>query len=119
LKLAFNDDATTTFEYPSEQSMLEDHDALDSSAISGRSGEAGLGLGKSSALHGGLASYTPSKIQIGTAFELGVSRTTPTSSSGANKSGKKEPEPPVEDFLKETPTGEAYSQAGTTSDLLF
>ncbi|KAK7083630.1 hypothetical protein SK128_018741, partial [Halocaridina rubra] len=67
----------------------------------------------------GLASYTPSKIQIGSSFELGVSRTAPTVQPSP-------PTPPVqterveEDYLRPADETETVMwSAGSNSDMLF
>ncbi|XP_068220959.1 uncharacterized protein [Palaemon carinicauda] len=68
---------------------------------------------------GGLASYTPSKIQIGSSFELGVSRTAPTVQATP-------PTPPVpteraeEEYLRPADESETVTwSAESTSDMLF
>lgn len=68
---------------------------------------------------GGLASYTPSKIQLGSTFELGVSRTPPPVQAP----------PPVpsapserveEDYLRPADESETVTwSAESTSDMLF
>ncbi|KAK3890683.1 hypothetical protein Pcinc_005377 [Petrolisthes cinctipes] len=68
---------------------------------------------------GGLASYTPSKIQIGSTFELGVSRTHPPPQAPP-------PAPPApmevteEEYLRPAEDNETVTwSAESTSDMLF
>lgn len=70
-------------------------------------------------LTGGLASYTPSKIQIGSTFELGVSRTAPPVQAPP-------PVPPSqserveEEYLRPADETETVTwSAESTSDMLF
>lgn len=90
LRIQFNDEATTMFEYPSEASLLEDGARsaptppppstpapAPAPAAAGMPGPNAVPLGS-----GSLASYTPSKLQLGTSepFQLGVTRAPSTSS---------------------------------------
>nr|CAD7434262.1 unnamed protein product [Timema monikensis] len=61
LRIQFDDSLTSTFEYPSEASLLEDS-APTAAPLGG----------------GSLSSYTPSKVHLGTEnFQLGITRATP------------------------------------------
>ncbi|XP_026274450.1 uncharacterized protein LOC113203792 [Frankliniella occidentalis] len=93
LRIQFNDEATTMFEYPSEASLLEDgaHGAAPPPPPSGpapappsSAPAPGLPVPLGS---GSLASYTPSKLQMGVSetFQLGVTRA-PSSSSPSSSS---------------------------------
>ncbi|XP_011506205.1 PREDICTED: uncharacterized protein LOC105368781 [Ceratosolen solmsi marchali] len=89
-RIQFDDTATCTYEYPSEASMLEVDASGTSSddgetSASGDTGAAGAGGASSTARStgtlpsllggGGLASYTPSKVDLASeGFELGVTR---------------------------------------------
>ncbi|XP_064103880.1 uncharacterized protein LOC135213705 isoform X2 [Macrobrachium nipponense] len=108
------DDAAQTYEYPSEASLIEENlpFSATSTDLTGTSDT-------SSATHGGLASYTPSKIQIGSSFELGVSRTAPSVQASP-------PTPPVqterseEEYLRPADESETVTwSAESTSDMLF
>jgi hypothetical protein len=73
---------------------------------------------------GSLSSYTPSKIQIGEDFQLGITRTVPqpSSSSAASPSGtsskESKPADDEEEYLKPTEEGVTWSSE-TAADLLF
>ncbi|XP_011304396.1 uncharacterized protein bif [Fopius arisanus] len=93
-RIQFNDDATRTFEYPSEASMLEDDASGETSAGSADdyqssvSNKSTCSTGNSASpilSGGGLASYTPSKVDLTSdGFELGITRSVhpPTTGSG-------------------------------------
>ncbi|XP_063604153.1 uncharacterized protein LOC134779800 [Penaeus indicus] len=113
LNLSFDDTLTQTYEYPSELSLMEEmgspgDDLLPSNTTL-----------DSPSSQGGLASYTPSKIQLGSTFELGVSRTPPPVQAP----------PPVpsapserveEDYLRPADESETVTwSAESTSDMLF
>lgn len=108
------DDAAQTYEYPSEASLIEEN-----LPFSAASTDLTSTSDTSSATHGGLASYTPSKIQIGSSFELGVSRTAPSVQASP-------PTPPVqterseEEYLRPADESETVTwSAESTSDMLF
>ncbi|XP_069689492.1 uncharacterized protein bif [Periplaneta americana] len=142
LRIKFNDAATTTFEYPSEASLLNET-TLPSSASSSPSSSlpsqtsitAGLPVQASPSgptpgvpvpLGGSsLASYTPSKIHLGSEdFQLGVTRAAPllpprtteiAASSDSKSKGEEE-----EDYLKPAEDSETVTWSSeTASDLLF
>ncbi|XP_015601805.1 uncharacterized protein LOC107270893 isoform X2 [Cephus cinctus] len=130
-RIQFDDTATRTFEYPSEASMLEfEGTSVDAdTSVSGDQSTAAT-LGNRSASTslpsllggGGLASYTPSKVDlVAEGFELGVTRalvTTTTISSGSTGASQ-QPESLTEvDYLKPTQDGEAWGSE-TTTDMLF
>ena len=57
---------------------------------------------------------------MGTTFELGVTRTVAmTSSSSNNSTSSQNKDEPAPDYLKEASTGETFTQAGISADLLF
>jgi hypothetical protein len=78
-------------------------------------------------LSGNLSSYTPTKISMEATFVLGVTR------SGSLIPGTQQPQQqpsnlqpksdyellPDTEYLKEAVTGETFTQAGITTDLLF
>lgn len=108
LKISFDDALTSTYEYPSENYLLEEAGLLPAQPTDGPS-----------ASQGGLASYTPSKIQIGSTFELGVSRTAPTVQTSP-------PGPPPQtqktedEYLRPADESETVTwSAESTSDMLF
>ncbi|XP_049953892.1 uncharacterized protein LOC126470236 [Schistocerca serialis cubense] len=111
MHISFNDSATTTFEYPSEASLMGEL----ATPVSGVPTPTG---GSS------LASYTPSKVVLGTeGFQLGVTRSLPN----ANQPVTTDQETPQKDetldtdpHLKPAEDGEtmAWSE-GNTADLLF
>ncbi|XP_017882471.1 uncharacterized protein LOC108626356 [Ceratina calcarata] len=115
-RIQFDDTATRTFEYPSEASMLEGESCTDgetsgsgeqSPPISNKTSSTGcsaamptlLGGGSS----GGLANYTPSKVDLTSeGFELGVTRAvsstpspTSTSTSTSTSISTSSPSPPL------------------------
>lgn len=68
---------------------------------------------------GGLASYTPSKIQIGSTFELGVSRTAPPVQT-APPVPPPQTEKTEEEYLRPADETETVTwSAESTSDMLF
>lgn len=68
---------------------------------------------------GGLASYTPSKIQIGSTFELGVSRTAPPVQT-APPAPPPQTEKTEEEYLRPADETETVTwSAESTSDMLF
>ncbi|GFG36132.1 hypothetical protein Cfor_10778, partial [Coptotermes formosanus] len=91
LRITFNDAATTMFEYPSEASLLDEASSLPSSSLSSQAGltlptspGVPVPLGKclvsclSPVGGSSLASYTPSKVHLGSEdFQLGVTRAAP------------------------------------------
>lgn len=111
MHISFNDSATTTFEYPSEASLMGDL----ATPVSGVSTPTG---GSS------LASYTPSKVVLGTeGFQLGVTRSLPNANqpvSTNQEPSQKEETEDTDPHLKPAEDGEtmAWSE-GNTADLLF
>jgi len=127
LRITFNDAATTTFEYPSEASLLDETLSPPSGSSSSRAGVTlptspgvSVPLGGSS-----LASYTPSKVHLGSEdFQLGVTRAAPlllphtTDVSQSSHSEWMEEE--EVDYLKPAEDSETVAwSAETASDLLF
>lgn len=109
------EECAQTYEYPSEGSLIEEGLPISIST----SGDPSSTADASNATHGGLASYTPSKIQIGSSFELGVSRTAPPVQASP-------PIPPVqterveEEYLRPADESETVTwSAESTSDMLF
>ncbi|XP_046612229.1 uncharacterized protein LOC124301353 [Neodiprion virginianus] len=128
-RIQFDDTATRTFEYPSEASMLVGESskiASDSSidrsdstrdAVDNRPPSVSPTPGVPSVLGGGgLASYTPSKVDLASeGFELGVTRASPSSTA----SRVEQPESLGEvDYLKPAQDAGAWGSE-TTADLLF
>lgn len=94
LRIQFNDEATTMFEYPSEASLLEDGALPPPAAPSAPAPAAPAPPSPAPGLplpvplgSGSLASYTPSKLQMGgsESFQLGVTRV-PCASSPSSSS---------------------------------
>ena len=68
---------------------------------------------------GGLASYTPSKIQIGSTFELGVSRTAPSVQTSP-PAAPPQTEKTEDEYLRPADESETVTwSAESTSDMLF
>lgn len=113
-KIQFDDSLTSTFEYPSETSLLETN-GFDAAAAADRTLELDNGQPPAPGAGGGggfvdngllshkntllssmplgsapFASYTPVKAAIDTTFELGVTRTPSPSSSSSSSSGSNE-----------------------------
>lgn len=108
LKISFDDGLTSTYEYPSETCLLEEAGLLPPTSPEGPS-----------ASQGGLASYTPSKIQIGSTFELGVSRTAPPVQP-APAAPPPQTEKTEEEYLRPADETETVTwSAESTSDMLF
>ncbi|XP_015113629.1 uncharacterized protein LOC107038841 [Diachasma alloeum] len=98
-RIQFDDDATRTFEYPSEASMLEDdasgetsatgHGDDHQSAVSNKSTCSSSTTGNSASPilgGGGLASYTPSKVDLTSdGFELGITRSVHPTTCGSGQ----------------------------------
>lgn len=113
LNLSFDDSLTQTYEYPSELSLMEEMGSPSDDLLPSNT------TLDSPSTQGGLASYTPSKIQLGSTFELGVSRTPPPVQAP----------PPVpsapserveEDYLRPADESETVTwSAESTSDMLF
>ncbi|RXG71784.1 hypothetical protein Avbf_06482 [Armadillidium vulgare] len=77
LEVSFDMSSTSTFEYPSENLLVEEYDLSEVPGM--ESSVAGVSSAQSSIAPlspGGLASYTPSKLKLNESFELGVSRST-------------------------------------------
>ncbi|XP_071519470.1 uncharacterized protein [Panulirus ornatus] len=116
LTISFDDALTSTFEYPSENSLLEEAGLLPPADPTNTTTSP---LDPTNTTPGGLASYTPSKIQIGSTFELGVSRTAPPVQAPP-------PVPPAqserveEEYLRPADETETVTwSAESTSDMLF
>lgn len=128
-RIQFNDEATRTFEYPSEASMLEG----DGSCVDGETSGSGeqfssnntrpstslpslLGAGVGGV--GGLATYTPSKVDLTSeGFELGVTRAT-VSTLPSTATTVKPDSLTEEDYLKPAQDAGAWGSE-TTADMLF
>ncbi|KAK8736711.1 hypothetical protein OTU49_004609 [Cherax quadricarinatus] len=116
LCISFDDTLTTTYEYPSELFLLAEAGLLPLDTITTTIPSSPDATNNT---QGGLASYTPSKIQIGSTFELGVSRTAPPVPTPP-------PAPPVqseraeEEYLRPADETETVTwSAESTSDMLF
>ncbi|KAK2584144.1 hypothetical protein KPH14_006576 [Odynerus spinipes] len=138
-RIQFDDTATRTFEYPSEASMLEGEgnsssvdgetsaSAEQSTQITNKTSTAGSTSIPSLLGGGGLASYTPSKVDLASeGFELGVTRATPTSTGSSNTNGNDQQQQQQQqgqnasevDYLKPAQDGGAWGSE-TTGDLLY
>ncbi|XP_015429789.1 PREDICTED: uncharacterized protein LOC107186441 [Dufourea novaeangliae] len=147
-RIQFDDTATRTFEYPSEASMLEGESSVDgetsgsveqSASISNKTSPMNSTTSMPTLLGGGgLASYTPSKVDLASeGFELGVTRavystSTPTSTSSPLASPLPSPSPSPSpstpgqpenetgeiDYLKPAQDAAAWGSE-TTGDLLY
>ncbi|KAL1376238.1 hypothetical protein pipiens_004460, partial [Culex pipiens pipiens] len=121
-KIQFDDSLTSTFEYPSETSLLETN-GFDASAVAVAAADRTLDVEPNNAGAGGgggggfpdngllshkntllssmplgsapFASYTPVKAAIDTTFELGVTRTPSPSSSASSTSNEHHPAQPL------------------------
>ncbi|CAL4102582.1 unnamed protein product [Meganyctiphanes norvegica] len=113
LNISFDDSLTRTFEYPSENSLLEDSSEGHGGPVSPDTSDA-PGTG-------GLASYTPSKIQMDSEFKLGVSRTTPINPPASTPGPPAVTErPEEEEYLRPADESETVMwSSGSTSDMLF
>ncbi|KOX80338.1 hypothetical protein WN51_07015 [Melipona quadrifasciata] len=138
-RIQFDDTATRTFEYPSEASMLEGESSVDgetsgsveqSTLISNKTSSANSTTSMPTLLvRGGLASYTPSKVDLTSeGFELGVTRTmssspqatsmsTSSSTPTTTTSSQAENESEI-DYLKPAQDAGAWGSE-TTGDLLY
>ncbi|CAK9812801.1 hypothetical protein ANTQUA_LOCUS7406 [Anthophora quadrimaculata] len=132
-RIQFDDTATRTFEYPSEASMLEGESSVDgetsgsdeqSAPISSITSSTNSTTNMPSLLGGGgLASYTPSKVDLTSeGFELGVTRavsSTPLVTSISTASTNSEQMEHEEmDYLKPAQDAGAWGSE-TTGDLLY
>ncbi|XP_054007991.1 uncharacterized protein LOC128891993 isoform X1 [Hylaeus anthracinus] len=130
-RIQFDDTATRTFEYPSEASMLEDESSVDgetsgsveqSAPISNKTSSSNSPTSMPTLLGGGgLASYTPSKVDLTSeGFELGVTRAVSSSSAPSTPStpGQSENEISDVDYLKPAQDAGAWGSE-TTGDLLY
>ncbi|XP_043491894.1 serine-rich adhesin for platelets [Polistes fuscatus] len=136
-RIQFDDMATRTFEYPSEASMLEGESNIidnesstsgeQSTQITNKTSTAGSTTSIPSLLGGGgLASYTPSKVDLASeGFELGVTRATLTTGTGLttnNANGNDQQQQGQNtsevDYLKPAQDGNAWGSE-TTGDLLY
>ncbi|KAI4480586.1 hypothetical protein M0804_010139 [Polistes exclamans] len=138
-RIQFDDMATRTFEYPSEASMLEGESNIidnesstsgeQSTQIINKTSTAGSTTSIPSLLGGGgLASYTPSKVDLASeSFELGVTRATLTTGSTGltttnNANGNDQQQQGQNtsevDYLKPAQDGNAWGSE-TTGDLLY
>ncbi|KAL6265096.1 hypothetical protein P5V15_005186 [Pogonomyrmex californicus] len=139
-RIQFDDTATRTFEYPSEASILEGEtssvDGETSGSVSGSAGEPHstpsnnkISSTTSSSTTsmpsllggGGLASYTPSKVDLTSeGFELGITRAVPMvlpASATTTTTGQTENASEVE-YLRPAQDAGAWGSE-TTGDLLY
>ncbi|XP_046399427.1 proteoglycan 4 [Ischnura elegans] len=128
-RITFNDEATKTFEYPSESSFMDESpppvpqaSAVSTSPSVHTPPPTSMAPPSIATTGGSLSSYTPSKIQIGADFQLGITRTIPQPSSSSNVSPSPSKESKQaedeEEYLKPTEEGVTWS-AETAADLLF
>ncbi|KAI4501294.1 hypothetical protein M0802_003667 [Mischocyttarus mexicanus] len=136
-RIQFDDMATRTFEYPSEASMLEGESNIIDNESSASGEQSTQIINKTSAAGsttsipsllggGGLASYTPSKVDlVSEGFELGVTRATLTTGTGlttnnANGNDQQQQGRNTDeiDYLKPAQDGNAWGSE-TTGDLLY
>ncbi|XP_076626420.1 protein phosphatase 1-binding protein bifocal isoform X1 [Colletes latitarsis] len=131
-RIQFDDTATRTFEYPSEGSMLEGESSVDdetsgsveqSAPISNKTSSSSSPTSMPTLLGGGgLASYTPSKVDLTSeGFELGVTRAVSSSSTPTSTSttpSQPENEITEVDYLKPAQDAGAWGSE-TTGDLLY
>lgn len=112
LRIQFNDEATTTFEYPSEESMSEEAPSTPTPTQTPNP----LTLGG-----GTLSSYTPSKSVAGEKFELGVTRTSALNFNNQESSSETPVSENKEDeYLKPVDPDEVNPWShDTTTDMLF
>ncbi|KAK6631854.1 hypothetical protein RUM43_013920 [Polyplax serrata] len=121
MKIQFNDEATTMFEYPSEASLMEDQSNVKpESETSTCPRTPGLPI----ALRcGNLASYTPSKVPLSTDFQLGITKTiAPPPPKSASQEVANEAEDEVEEESCLRPADESSTvqwSSETAADLLF
>ncbi|XP_020282331.1 protein zds1 [Pseudomyrmex gracilis] len=133
-RIQFDDTATRTFEYPSEASILEGEtssvDGETSSSVE-KQQQSALNNKTSSTVSsttsmpsllggGGLASYTPSKVDLTSeGFELGITRAVSTTApvAGTASSGQTESSSEVE-YLRPAQDAGAWGSE-TTGDLLY
>lgn len=138
LKISFDDNATDTYEYPSEVVVLEDYLAqhegdgepasnpppTDAPESAFTTPSLGSGLKTTPALNstGGLGNYVPSKLSEGDTFELGVSRPASLEVSQTNSTTSAVPTDVDDMIIKPAEDNEAssWSTAQTAeTDLLF
>nr|XP_033321735.1 uncharacterized protein LOC117217933 isoform X1 [Megalopta genalis] len=142
-RIQFDDTATRTFEYPSEASMLEGESSVDgetsgpveqSAPISNKTSSTNSTTSMPALLGGGggLASYTPSKVDLTSeGFELGVTRavsstpvpapsttTTTPATTPSTEQCRTENEIGEIDYLKPAQDAGAWGSE-TTGDLLY
>ncbi|XP_031778652.1 uncharacterized protein LOC100680042 isoform X2 [Nasonia vitripennis] len=135
-RIQFDDTATRTFEYPSEASMLLEAEAtssLDGETSASGDAAAGAAAARSAGPSGtlpsllggsGLASYTPSKVDLASeGFELGVTRATmstlasPQSATPPQQLQQQHEEDKV-DYLKPSQDPGTWGQE-TAADMLY
>ncbi|GLH08518.1 Uncharacterized protein GBIM_13735 [Gryllus bimaculatus] len=136
LRISFDDSATTTFEYPSESSLMDAEEEHFQSMDGKASSPSGLPLAPPSGPTPGvpvplggssLASYTPSKVHLGSEdFQLGVTRANPAGaavdpiSKASDSSSVNSADLEQEEYLKPAEESETVAwSAETTADLLF
>ncbi|XP_059484006.1 titin [Neocloeon triangulifer] len=117
MRIKFDDGATSTFEYPSEASLLMDDGVPITSPSAEDTPAQPRGLQPLPSGSGSLASYTPSKILMSDdTFELGVTR-------AAAMTPILQPSQPQEDSFLLKPADDeetvAWSSESASSDLLF
>lgn len=128
LRIQFNDTATSTFEYPSEASLLEDSPSPNSPIQSSQISDSDIStMGGTSVLRpsvlsslGGLANYTPTMVSSSETFRLGVTRPVHRDSESTPKLENESTET-AEEVLKPADPEDmsSWSSSSTTSDLLF
>ncbi|XP_011259515.2 uncharacterized protein LOC105253276 isoform X1 [Camponotus floridanus] len=130
-RIQFDDTATRTFEYPSESSILEgETSSVDGETSGSIEQQSTTGNNKTSTTSstttsmpslldgGGLASYTPSKVDLTSeGFELGITRAIPMVVSASAATGQTENKSDVECLRPAQDAGAWGSE--TTGDLLY
>ncbi|XP_063973226.1 uncharacterized protein LOC135160528 [Diachasmimorpha longicaudata] len=133
-RIQFDDEATRTFEYPSEASMLEDDASGESSATGHDDHQSAVnnkttcssttGNSASPILGGGgLASYTPSKVDLTSdGFELGITRSVHPTTCGSGQQWELEESTTDGTSDDQEHLGESHDAAWgveATADLLY
>ncbi|GIX85331.1 uncharacterized protein CEXT_539401 [Caerostris extrusa] len=118
LSIQFDDRATSTFEYPSENASPSPREETDSWGDSSFNSTVAMGSASNSRL--GLSNYTPQVLSSNNEFELGVSQSNLRPTSLPEKCQKVDDEIlPIDAIIPANPDDTGGWSATETADILF
>ncbi|CAL1288383.1 unnamed protein product [Larinioides sclopetarius] len=117
LSIQFDDRATSTFEYPSENASPSPREETDTWKNSTFNSTTAMGSASNSRL--GLSNYTPQVLSSNGEFELGVSQSNHRAASLPEKSQKADEDLTVDAIIPANPDDTGGWSATETADILF